>query len=106
MKKAAIAMATALIWSAQAQTIYRCGNAYSDEPCAGAKEVDIRPTEGAHSLSGKKRRSREMYIRDMERAMDKVVEQVTGVPAEVQEKQRAEQRAKKIPRIRIEDVTP
>jgi len=104
MRAKAMAVAMLLAGSAQAQTIYRCGNTYSDEPCAGAKEVDILPTEGAYNLSGTHRRGRESLLRDMNRQMERVVEQATGVPAKEQERQRLEREAKKIPRIRVEDV--
>ena len=31
----------ALMWGAQAQTIYRCGNSYSQVPCPGAVPMDL-----------------------------------------------------------------
>jgi len=104
MKRAITALALLLAWSIQAQTIYRCGNAYSDEPCAGAKEVDILPTDGAHSLSGTRRRNHESYMRDVNRAVDKAMETLTGLPAEEREKQRAERKAKSIPRIDVNEL--
>lgn len=106
MKKAVTALAVFLVWSVQAQTIYRCGNSYSDEPCHGAKEVDILPTDGAHSLSGTRRRNHESYIRDVNRAVDKAIEPLTGQPTEEREKQRAERKAKSIPRISVEELRP
>ncbi|MET4579443.1 hypothetical protein ABIE13_004571 [Ottowia thiooxydans] len=49
--------------SAMAQ-VYRCevnGKAsYSDEPCLGAKRVDVTPTRGLDKLSGKSQKSSEV----------------------------------------------
>jgi hypothetical protein len=57
--------------SAQAQKpVYQCHGIYTDKPCAGGREVDIRPTEGAHSMSGNRKQSQEAAIRDLTRNMD------------------------------------
>lgn len=85
-----------------AETIYKCGNAYSDEPCKGATVVDVLPTEGAHSLSGKKRMSNEAINRSGHRALDQLRETVIGIPAEESARQREERRHKAIPRIKVE----
>ena len=88
--------------ASHAETIYKCGNAYSDEPCKGATVVDVLPTEGAHSLSGKKRMSNEAINRGGQRALDELQEQVTGIPAEESARRREERRHKSIPRIKVE----
>lgn len=49
------------------QPVYLCDGTYTDRPCAHGKEVDILPTEGVHSLSGKKRQSQEAVMRDISR---------------------------------------
>lgn len=55
-----------IVGSAAAQTVYRCGSAYSDKPCPGAKVVDATPDTGmdvrtsggavVHSRAGDKAR--------------------------------------------------
>ncbi len=61
----AIAITIALISSsAIAQTIYKCGNSYSETACPEAKTVEIVPTDGAHSMSGKKRISQQSMHRE------------------------------------------
>ncbi|KQP22361.1 hypothetical protein [Pseudorhodoferax sp. Leaf267] len=61
---ASIAIAAgALAASAGAQqTVYLCDGTYTDKPCKGGKEVDIAPTRGAHSMSGKRRESTEAVV--------------------------------------------
>ena len=51
--------------------VYQCNGTYTDKPCAGGREVDILPTEGAHSMSGTRKQSQEAAIRDITRNMDK-----------------------------------
>ena len=53
------------VWAQQ--PVYLCDGTYTDRPCAHGKEVDILPTEGVHSLSGKKRQSQEAVMRDISR---------------------------------------
>ncbi|MEQ6435172.1 hypothetical protein V8Z74_09030 [Comamonas sp. w2-DMI] len=81
-------------------TIYRCGNAYSDEPCKGGTTVDIRPTDGAHSMSGQRRDSHEAFARWRNREIDKALQPLTGVSPEEGERLREERRYKTIPRIK------
>ena len=54
--------------------IYLCNGTYIDKPCAGGREVDIRPTEGAHSMSGTRKQSQEAAIRDITGSMEKARE--------------------------------
>lgn len=68
--------------SAWTQPIYRCGNTYSDEPCSGGKQIDILPTEGAHSLSGKKRESYEVKRKKQRTELYRALEIINGIPGE------------------------
>ena len=87
---------------ASAQTIYRCGSAYSDEPCKGGEAVDIRPTDGAHSMSGQRRNSTEATARKMWREVDKGLQPLTGITPEEGERRREERRYKSIPRVKVD----
>lgn len=98
----AFAVALGAAAAGHTQTIYRCGSAYSDEPCTGGKTVDIRPTEGAHSLSGQKRRSNEAILRQAHRDTAKALQPLTGITPEESERRREERRYQSNPRIRIE----
>lgn len=82
--------------------IYRCGNAYSDEPCKGGATVDIRPTDGAHSMSGQKRTSIDAIRRNMWREHDKAMQPLTGTSPEEGERRREERRYKSIPRVKVD----
>jgi len=53
------------VWAQQ--PVYLCDGTYTDRPCAHGKEVDILPSEGMHSPSGKKRQSQEAVMRDISR---------------------------------------
>jgi hypothetical protein len=35
-------------WTAHAQEVYRCGNSYSTEPCAGGKAISTQPLVEVH----------------------------------------------------------
>ncbi|GGH63291.1 hypothetical protein GCM10010975_28930 [Comamonas phosphati] len=82
-------------------TIYRCGNAYSDEPCKGGATVDIRPTDGAHSMSGQRRTSIDAVQREIHRGFDKAWQPLTGMSPEEAARRREEQRYKSIPRVKV-----
>jgi hypothetical protein len=48
MRIAAVAIGiAALAAAASAETVYRCGNSYSNAPCAGATAVDVGTSPGA-----------------------------------------------------------
>ncbi|WP_051236448.1 DUF4124 domain-containing protein [Ottowia thiooxydans] len=53
--------------------VYRCevnGKAsYSDEPCLGAKRVDVTPTRGLDKLSGKSQKSQEVRREELNKDM-------------------------------------
>lgn len=69
----ALTIVALLCWGPHAtaqQPVYRCNGTYTDQPCAGGREVDIHPTEGAHSMSGKKKQSLEAQLRDANRSAD------------------------------------
>lgn len=51
------------------QTVYLCSGTYTDRPCKDGREIDIRPTEGAHSISGKRMLSTESQMRDLNQAI-------------------------------------
>lgn len=61
---AAMATVLTLLSSAAVAQVYRCevnGKvSYSDEPCMGAKRVDVRPTRGLDKLSGKSSKGAEV----------------------------------------------
>ncbi|GEM_PF-5241674 len=98
----ALLMALAAGGAHAQNTIYRCGNAYSDEPCPSAATVDIRPTDGAHSLSGTRRHSNEALMRDMHRSYDKAMQPLYGITPEEKARQREEARFRSVPRVKIE----
>lgn len=86
-----VLMAVSTTASAWTQPVYKCGNSYSDEPCKGGREVDVLPTEGAHSMSGRKREPTEVQLRNARRELYKAIEPATGVPPKEMER-RAKQR--------------
>ena len=95
-----IAFAAALTCTSPfAQTIYKCGNSYSETACPEGKAVDILPTEGAHSMSGKKRMSTEASYREANRQFDAALEPAIGMKpgtmAAERERIKQEKRAKK-----------
>ncbi len=48
LKAVAVGFALALsAFAGAAQTVYRCGDSYSQKPCAGSKEVDVDDTRSA-----------------------------------------------------------
>lgn len=94
-------MAFSAAAGAWTQPVYKCGNSYSDEPCKGGQKVDVLPTEGAHSMSGTKRRSGEVELRNAKRNLYKALEPVTGVPAKEMEKRAGQQQYEQKERIRI-----
>lgn len=61
---AAMVIALTLLSSAAVAQVYRCEMngkiSYSDEPCMGAKRVDVRPTRGLDKLSGKSSKGAEV----------------------------------------------
>ncbi len=55
--------------------IYLCEGVYTDAPCRGGKEVDILPSRGVTSLSGRKRESLEATIESTQTDMVKSQQQ-------------------------------
>jgi len=47
IRQAAAALIVSVSTTAWAQTVYRCGNLYSDAPCPGAKTIDASDTRTA-----------------------------------------------------------
>lgn len=68
------------------QPIYRCEYqgriGYSDEPCMNAKVVDVLPTEGAHSLSGKKTWNAQSQQEETRKIIDQALMPLTGLTHE------------------------
>lgn len=60
--------------SSHAQTVYKCGGTYTDQPCKGGQELDIRPTDGMHSLSGTKRQNYDSVMRQSHTTIDQSIE--------------------------------
>lgn len=65
---ALLVLVIAVLANAQ-QTVYLCNGTYTDKPCKDGREVDVRPTEGAHSISGKRMQSYDAQMREMNQAM-------------------------------------
>ncbi|WP_143059598.1 DUF4124 domain-containing protein [Giesbergeria anulus] len=80
------------------QPIYRCEYqgkiGYSDEPCMNAKVVDVLPTEGAHSLSGKRTSNARSRQEDLIKGIDNAVMPLTGL---THEQMKVERRRMKLP---------
>lgn len=68
------------------QPIYRCEYqgkiGYSDEPCMNAKVVDVLPTDGAHSFSGKRTSNAGSRRAEFQKAMDEALMPLTGLTHE------------------------
>lgn len=84
--------------TALSQPIYRCEHqgkiGYSDEPCINAKVVDVLPTEGAHSLSGKRTSNARSQQEEFRKAMDNALMPITGL---THEQMKVERRRMKLP---------
>ncbi|MBX9935734.1 MAG: DUF4124 domain-containing protein [Burkholderiaceae bacterium] len=84
--------------TALSQPIYRCEYqgkiGYSDEPCMNAKVVDVLPTEGAHSLSGKKTSNARSRQEETRKMIDNILMPVTGL---THEQMKVERRRMKLP---------
>jgi len=55
----------ALAATAQAQTVYRCGNSYSQQPCPGGNAIDA-----TDSRSPEQRKAREASVKREQRSAD------------------------------------
>ena len=68
------------------QQVYRCESAgkvsYSDEPCINAKVIDAIPTQGAHSLSGKKTSNSQVAHEEIRKSFDNAMKPITGLSHE------------------------
>ena len=51
---------------------------FSDEPCLGAKRVDVQPTQGMDKWSGKSRKGEEVRRNEHHRQLDKVTRPLHG----------------------------
>ena len=62
---ASLFLALALATPTQAQTVYRCGNSYSQQPCPGGSAIDAND-----SRTAEQRRAHEESVRKEQRAGD------------------------------------
>ena len=80
------------------QQVYRCESAgkvsYSDEPCINAKVIDAIPTQGAHSLSGKKTSNSQVAHEEIRKSFDNAMKPITGLS---HEQMNVERRRSKLP---------
>lgn len=80
--------------------MYRCESAgkvsYSDEPCIGAKVIEAIPTQGAHSLSGKKTSNAQLAEEERRKIIDKAMEELSGL---THEQMKVERRRSKLPLV-------
>lgn len=64
------------------RTVYKCEVSgkisYSDEPCLGAKKMDIEPTRGLDSSSGKARTGHDVQRERFHEDLDEAIKPLTG----------------------------
>lgn len=62
--------------------VYRCEQggkiAYSDEPCVGAKRVDVTPTRGMDRMTGERRKGADVRREETLESMAEVMKPVLG----------------------------
>ena len=77
------AWATAQTLPAPSRTVYKCevnGKVvYSDEPCLGAKKVDVEPTRGLDKSSGRSRVGNDVQRERQREAMASALQPITGM---------------------------
>jgi len=65
-----------------APPVYRCETngriTYSDAPCVGAKVIDATPTQGMDKMTGQSRKGKDVQTAEMNTAIDKAVQPLTG----------------------------
>ena len=76
-------LASAQSLPAPTRTVYKCevnGKvAYSDEPCLGAKKVDVEPTRGLDKSSGRSRVGNDVQRERQREAMASALQPITGM---------------------------
>lgn len=67
------------------RSVYRCEQqgrvSYSDEPCLGAKEVDVTPTQGLDKSSGVSRKGADVQRAERDKLMAEALRPLTGLDA-------------------------
>lgn len=68
------------------KSVYRCETAgsvtYSHEPCVGAKEVDVTPTQGMDRMTGASRRGADVQRHEHDRLKAEALKPLTGMTAD------------------------
>lgn len=66
--------------------VYRCETdgrvSYSSEPCVGAREIDVTPTQGLDKMTGKSRKSADVLRQELDNAVSKALQPLTGMTPE------------------------
>jgi len=86
MKYLAAALATLVVaptvCSAAPPTVYRCESngkvSYSDEPCVGAKAIEVTPTQGADKMTGRSRKGKEVQRDEYHTALNTATRPLHG----------------------------
>ncbi len=75
-------LGSTLSLTAQATDVYRCDQdgrvVFSDEPCLGAKRIEVHPTQGMDKLSGKSRKGEDVRRNEHHRQMDQALRPLHG----------------------------
>ena len=83
------------------RTVYKCQDAnktyYSDSPCLGAQRVDLQPTRGMDSSSGREMHGKDVQHEKQREAMAEALRPLTGMDAK--QLNRAGRRAKLLPDV-------
>lgn len=83
MEKALLAAVVAVTAAQVSAQVYRCEvggkTVYSDAPCLAAKRVDVTPTRGADSWTGKQQKGTHAIREDMNHAFDDALKPLTGL---------------------------
>jgi len=82
MKDAVLAAIIVLMASQAGAQIYRCdvdGKVnFTDEPCVGAKRVEVTPTQGLDKWSGTSRKGQDVQRSERNRQLDQALRPLTG----------------------------
>ena len=77
--------ATAQKLPTPSRTVYKCGEGekihYSDSPCIGATKIDVEPTRGLDSSSGKTRIGSDVRREQFHEAFADAIKPLTGMDA-------------------------
>lgn len=81
MKRAVAAVVAATCMVAQAQ-IYKCERdgktTFTDEPCVGAKRIEVQPTQGLDKWSGQSKKGADVRKEEYRRLWDDSMRPLTG----------------------------